>query len=176
MAKKSNKGKGRKPHRHRSIEEYEVALRKAQGFTSVAAQMLGVTVRAVNKRIKGSKTLQRVTEELREFNLDVAESKLLAKVNSGETKAIFYFLNNQGKKRGYGRKWWDSDGAGQEDIDKVKWTDPGRPPRPEEDIDDAEVLNDLQRILPEGCTATHEDLGLNGKGAGGNGERVNGDT
>ena len=167
----SDTDKDKKPQRKWTIEEYEQAIRKAQGFVSVVAQLLGVTPRAVNKRIKGSKVLQAVMRECREFTLDVAESKLLTAVNASNLTAVFYYLNNMGKKRGYGRKWWE-DGPGPEDGEvKVTWIDE-KPPRGKEEDEEAGI--DLEALGVEG-KLTPEDLGLNGKGAKGKGERVNGD-
>lgn len=166
----TGKKKKKKPGRKWTVEEYAAAIRKAQGFTSVAAELLGVTVRAVNKRVQTSKMLQDVMKECREFVLDVAESKLFKAIQDGKMMAVMYYLNNQGKARGYGRKWWDDGMTVGDGKVEVKWIE-GKPARGEEEDEEADI--DLEALGVAG-KLTPEDLGLKGKGAGGNGSRVNG--
>ena len=165
--------KREKPRGHRTIEEYETALRKAQGFVTAAAEILGLTHGAVSMRIKNSKRLQKVQRESREFVLDVAESKLFAALEKEKSWAVMYFLNNQGKARGYGRKWWEDDGTPGDGNATVKWSDPGPPKKA--DIDDLDACVDLEALgeLPRGIKREH--LGLSGKGANGKDQRVNGE-
>jgi len=164
----------KKPKGHRTIEEYELALKKAQGFVTATAEILGVNHSSVSRRIKGSRRLQKVQRECREFVLDVAESKLLACIEDKKSWAIMFFLNNQGKGRGYGRKWWEDEASAAADGKAdIAWTDPGPPKNA--DIDDLDACVDLDRLgeLPRGIKREH--LGLTGNGATGSGERVNGE-
>ena len=164
--------KDRKPRkRPYTIEEYAQALKGAQGFMSAAAQTLGVSRAAVTQRVKGSKKLQAIVSESKEFVKDVAESKLFVAIQAGEAWALRYFLNNQAKDRGYGQKWWDDGSGGQgEPITEVAWSE--KPPKPGEE--EAPKV-DLASLGVEG-KLTPEDLGLSGKGDTGNGNRVNGKT
>ena len=138
--------------------------------------MLGVTPAAVSKRIKSGKRLQEFVKAIKAFHLDVAESKLLSAVGKEKGWAVMYYLNNQGKPRGYGRKWWDDESAGEENVETVEWTDPGPPKSP--DQDDLAACVDARKLLediPSRSHLTDEDLGLNGRGARGSGQRVNGE-
>lgn len=84
-----------------TLEHIEKALTQSGGFISHAAKLLGITPSAVSQRVKNSKRLQQLCEELNEKYLDIAESKLIAAVKNGELPAIFFYLKCKGKKRGY---------------------------------------------------------------------------
>ncbi len=55
----------------------------------------------IHKRIRDSPLLKETLEDVREENLDLAESKLYEMIKSGDKIAIIFFLNCQGKARGY---------------------------------------------------------------------------
>lgn len=84
-----------------TIDECEQALRATGGFISQAAKKLGISQPALSKRIRRSKRLQDVRQEVRTQYLDLAESKLIGKINEGNFKAIRFYLLTQGKDRGY---------------------------------------------------------------------------
>ncbi len=84
-----------------TVKQIERALRLNGGFISQAAKSLNVTYHAIYDRIQKCPKLRRSYEEIRESNLDLAESKLLDKVKKGDLGAICFFLKCQGKKRGY---------------------------------------------------------------------------
>jgi len=168
MAQKQTKG-----NRQRTIEEYECALDKAGGFLAEASRILGVSRSAVTQRVKKSKRLQKKLQEIIEFHLDVAESKLLSCVNKEQGWAVMYYLNNKGKPRGYGRKWWEEQGA-EDKAEAVEWSDPGPPERPNDEDEDFD-LSRLLEDMPNRSRLTENDLGLNCKGAGGaRGRQVDG--
>ena len=50
---------------------------------------------------KGFEELRKVKEEIEESYLDLAESKLMKKINEGDNGSIFFYLKCKGKKRGY---------------------------------------------------------------------------
>lgn len=87
--------------KHVTIEQCEEALRKAGGFISHAAAMLGISQQSLSKRIQRSERLQQVRAETTEKHLDLAETKLIEAVKAGEAWAICFFLKCQGKQRGY---------------------------------------------------------------------------
>ena len=87
--------------KQKTVEEYAEALRTAKGFRTQAAELLGVSHQAVSERIKNSKALQKIDEELKEELLDFAESKLLKAIKNDASWAICFFLKCKGKKRGY---------------------------------------------------------------------------
>lgn len=80
------------------------ALEKTGGFISHAAKMLKVTHGAVSKRVSKSEHLQTVLADIKESRLDLAETKLMEKVNSADLGAICFYLKCQGKGRGYVEK------------------------------------------------------------------------
>lgn len=92
----------------RTVSDYAKALRQAQGYASIAAQILGVTPNAVQKSIQRHPSLRKLHQSLAEDRrlpaLDVGEAKLMEAVREGKSWAVRYFLDNQGAERGYGRR------------------------------------------------------------------------
>ena len=84
-----------------TVEQCEEALRKAGGFISHAAAMLGISHQSLSKRIQRSERLQQVRAETTETHLDLAETKLIEAVKAGEAWAVCFYLKCQGKERGY---------------------------------------------------------------------------
>ena len=82
-------------------EQLIEALKASAGFYSVAAEMLGCHRTAINHRVSKNEELKQIVEEINERNLDIAESKLLKEINSGNMTAIIFYLKCKGKKRGY---------------------------------------------------------------------------
>jgi len=88
-----------------TLEHIEKALELSGGFQSHAAQKLGISVQALNKRIQKSKRLQDTLWAIKEKYLDMTESKLLSMIKAGEPSAIYFYLKTQGKHRGYIEQW-----------------------------------------------------------------------
>ena len=68
----------------------------------VIARSLGCDRRTLSSYIK--KRFPDLISEMRESMLDIAEAKLLQNINSGNENSIEYFLDRQGKDRGYGNR------------------------------------------------------------------------
>ena len=68
----------------------------------VIARSLGCDRRTLSSYIK--KRFPDLLSEMRESMLDIAEAKLLQNINSGNENSIEYFLDRQGKDRGYGNQ------------------------------------------------------------------------
>lgn len=68
----------------------------------VIARSLGCDRRTLSSYIK--KRFPDLIQEMRESMLDIAEAKLLQNINSGNENSIEYFLDRQGKDRGYGNQ------------------------------------------------------------------------
>ena len=68
----------------------------------VIAKSLGCDRRTLSSYIK--KRFPDLLSEMRESMLDIAEAKLLQNINSGNENSIEYFLDRQGKDRGYGNQ------------------------------------------------------------------------
>ena len=68
----------------------------------VIARSLGCDRRTLSSYIK--QRFPDLISEMRESMLDIAEAKLLQNINSGNENSIEYFLDRQGKDRGYGNQ------------------------------------------------------------------------
>ena len=77
------------------------ALTETHGNISAAARMLGVTRRAIAKRIDGDPILKAAVVDARETMLDDAERSLAKAVLAGEAWAVCFLLKTQGRGRGY---------------------------------------------------------------------------
>ena len=84
-----------------SVEDIAEALRQARGFLGPAAKILGCGRTTLSSYIKKTKRLQQLLDELKEENIDLAETKLLDAIERGEAWAITFFLKTQAKHRGY---------------------------------------------------------------------------
>ena len=84
-----------------TLDDIQNALIKANGFTSIAAQNLDCTVATINNYLNKYPELKDTLKEIREKTLDFAESKLLTHINNDNFNALKFFLQTQGKKRGY---------------------------------------------------------------------------
>lgn len=90
--------------KHIGDERIIEALKKSKGFISAAAALLGCNRTTISKRIDRRPAVRDAYEEIVESRLDVAESKLMFAVDNGQPWAIQYILDNQGGRRGYGRR------------------------------------------------------------------------
>lgn len=85
----------------RTKDEYVRAITAAKGFVTVAAQALGVSVKAVYSAAERHPEVREALEMAREQMLDIAEGALYKNIQAGDNTAIIFFLKTQGKKRGY---------------------------------------------------------------------------
>ena len=84
-----------------STETVIKALKKARGIKAVAAKILGCDRHTVDNYIKRHPTVAKAYQEQRETLIDVAEGKLITKLDADESWAIKFVLTTLGKKRGY---------------------------------------------------------------------------
>jgi hypothetical protein len=77
------------------------ALRKARGIKVVAAKMLGCSRVTVQNYCNRYASVQAAAEEARETLIDVAEGKLVQRVDAGDWDAVRFVLVTIGKGRGY---------------------------------------------------------------------------
>jgi hypothetical protein len=82
-------------------EEVELAIRNAYGYSSVAARILGITLRGINLRVQKNPKLQEVLQEMREAELDETESQLKRLIGQGNLGAIIWKLKCHGRHRGW---------------------------------------------------------------------------
>jgi hypothetical protein len=78
------------------------ALVDNYGVISNTAKQLGISRQVLESRIKLNPDLRAIRDSARQSLLDVAESQLFKKVESGEDRSIFFVLTRLGKERGYG--------------------------------------------------------------------------
>jgi len=90
------------PNKNRYTEEQiKEALTKAGGFISIACKSLSCTRRTIYNYIDKFPELKDIVTDIREQYLDIAEAALIKNVKDGKSSDIKYFLNTQGKRRGY---------------------------------------------------------------------------
>jgi hypothetical protein len=93
-----------------AIEHVAEALRKGAGIASAAAKHLraatgrGCTPKTIHNYIARYPSLQRTLDETIDANLDLAESKLLLAIDAGADWAVKFYLETQGRRRGYARR------------------------------------------------------------------------
>ena len=93
------------PNKNKYTEEQiKDALVKAGGFISIACKSLGCTRKTIYNYMDKFPELKDVVKDIREQYLDIAEAALIKNVKDGKSSDIKYFLNTQGKKRGYVEK------------------------------------------------------------------------
>lgn len=103
------------------------ALKKARGVKAVAAQILKCDRHTVDNYIKRHPTVRRAYEEQRETLIDVAEGKLITKIEGDEWPAIKFVLTTLGKDRGYSERHeitgflrnLDMDKLSMEQLDRI---------------------------------------------------------
>lgn len=84
-----------------TIEQLSNAIRTQAGNVTAAAEALGITRWALQKRIIKSVELQQLVKEQREALVDMAESAARKKIKEGDTAMIIFTLKTQGKERGW---------------------------------------------------------------------------
>lgn len=85
-----------------SVEKVCVALKKAHGLISMAAEDNGWHSGNLRRYIKGHQKCLDALVEARQKMGDVAESKLFEKIEAGDMGAIQFYLMACQKERGYG--------------------------------------------------------------------------
>jgi hypothetical protein len=96
-------GKPGQARRHANPVVIE-ALRASANIISVAAQKLGVNRSTLYDWINDDPELQEARRQVKEEILDLAESKALEAIRAGSERVVTWFLEMQGKERGYVRR------------------------------------------------------------------------
>ena len=76
------------------------AIDGSGGILSAIAKKLNISWATVRNYIENY-NLQPYIDEEKESVLDLCESKLIQNIDDNDNQAIFYYLNNRGKSRGY---------------------------------------------------------------------------
>ena len=87
--------------RQYTAEQVSQALRDSAGIQAAAARRLGCDRNTSGNYIKRYATVRQALEEARDTTIDLAESKLIEKVQAGEWPAIAFTLKTVGRHRGY---------------------------------------------------------------------------
>ena len=77
------------------------ALEKSLGIVTTAAKLAGIDRRTHYEWLATDIEYKTRVEDLRNVELDFAESSLHKRIKSGDTAATIFFLKTKGKKRGY---------------------------------------------------------------------------
>jgi hypothetical protein len=85
-------------------ENVEAALWKCDGILNDVGKAFGVTRQAVSKFLKDRPALYAIAAEAREAMKDDAEKSLHKAVRKGDIKATTFYLETQGKDRGYTKR------------------------------------------------------------------------
>jgi hypothetical protein len=87
--------------RQYTAEQVIEALKASAGIQAAAARRLGCDRNTIANYIKRYATVRQALEEARDTTIDLAESKLIEKVQAGEWPAIAFTLKTVGRHRGY---------------------------------------------------------------------------
>ena len=82
-------------------KQIKEALKASGGFISHAAIKLGTSHQNVSARVRKSPELKKFIDKIKEFNVDTAEVQLINLIRKGDFQAIKFYLQCQGKDRGY---------------------------------------------------------------------------
>jgi predicted transcriptional regulator len=88
-----------------------------------AAAELGMTLNNLIQVIKTKEGLKEMIEEIEESRLDIAEDMLQKLIEQGVPKAVTFFLERKGRKRGYGKKIEIAREEGERKFSSVKIVD-----------------------------------------------------
>ena len=83
------------------LDKIKKALTDANGFVSVAAKNLNCDTKTIYNYMNRYPELKELLSEIRNKTLDYAESKLLQHIENDNFNALKFFLETQGKQRGY---------------------------------------------------------------------------
>lgn len=85
----------------RSTDVICTAIRNSQGFLSVAAESMNVSLRSVQRWVVEIPEVASALADTKEKLIDVVEAALLTKIKKGDTACTIFFLKTQAKRRGY---------------------------------------------------------------------------
>ena len=95
------KKKGGRPEKY-SVNIVLKAIKNTGGIKTQICSNLNCDRKTLAKYIDKYPEIKEAIETEEESVLDMAESSLFALIQNGDSASIFYFLNNKGRKRGYG--------------------------------------------------------------------------
>lgn len=88
----------------RQQSDFLVSLEKSLGIITAAIEATGVTRAKYISWLNVDEEFSKRVDLIMEKQIDFVESKLLEKINKGDTTAITFYLKTKGKDRGYTEK------------------------------------------------------------------------
>ena len=90
---------------HDKKKAFLEALTETLGNITLASQKIGIERKTVyNWKNKDVDFANAIDEIQQEYVVDYVESKMIKKINEGESSMIMFYLNNKAKHRGYGQQ------------------------------------------------------------------------
>jgi len=80
------------------------AMEKTLCNVAVSCKKVGITRQTYYNYYDNDEVFRTKIDNLKEMQIDFVESKLLKLVNEESAAAIFFYLNNKAKKRGYNER------------------------------------------------------------------------
>lgn len=91
------------PPRAFTDEELILAIKTAKGNLAQVAKILNVSRTTICNHVNASQAILDLVEECREELLDFCEGKVIQHIANDSESMLQYYLNSQGRKRGYGK-------------------------------------------------------------------------
>ncbi|CAB5187181.1 hypothetical protein UFOVP163_13 [uncultured Caudovirales phage] len=88
----------------RQQSDFLVSLEKSLGIITAAIEATGVSRAKYISWLNVDEEFSKRVDLIMEKQIDFVESKLLEKINKGDTTAITFYLKTKGKDRGYTEK------------------------------------------------------------------------
>lgn len=79
------------------------ALEACKGIITTAAASLKINRKTIQRRLLDNEDLRKSYDEIKEANIDRAESRLFDLIEKGDRRAITYYLDRVARHRGYGK-------------------------------------------------------------------------
>lgn len=79
-----------------------VFLRSSSGIVSIACEKVGISRNTFYKWKREDAEFASAVDEIDERSLDFVEGCMFKAIEGGDSRLIMYYLNNKGRKRGYG--------------------------------------------------------------------------
>jgi hypothetical protein len=84
-----------------TIEQIKQTLINSNGFVSIASKKLNCDPKTVYNYINNYTEIKEALEDIRNANLDFCENMLMNHIKEGDKPLLKFYLQTQGKHRGY---------------------------------------------------------------------------
>ncbi len=93
-----------KKKRETTKEKLLKALKQTKGVIAPACELVGIERITYYRYIDDDKAFAQAVEDIKEGQIDFVESKLVEKINEGDTSSIIFYLKTRGRDRGYSER------------------------------------------------------------------------